>query len=82
MTWLAVVGDGLPDVLAEGAAIGMLAAAKSDAATGCLGMRIPTLDRPAVTLEARLDLEAMGRTNVSGPGHNDLASNKEGGDKD
>jgi hypothetical protein len=67
-TCCAEVGDGRPDVFADGAASGTPAAAMSARATGWAGMRTAMVARPAVTAGATSGL--AGSSSVSGPGQN------------
>ena len=72
MTCCAVVVDGLPEVLADGAASGTPAARIIACAIGCTGKRIPTVfNPPDVTIGI---LSCLGRMMVSGPGQNASAS--------
>ena len=74
ITWAAVVGLGLPDRLADGAASGRPLAVMSARATGCDGIRIATVPSPALTL-AGIRGE-RGKIMVSGPGQKASASRR------
>ena len=66
MTCAAVVVEGRPEVLAEGAAMGTPAARMTARAIGWEGRRMPTVSRPAETSTGmRSDL---GKMMVMGPG--------------
>ena len=65
-TCRAVVGLGLPERLALGAAMGRLQVLSSAAATGWEGMRTATVSSPAVTASGTAGLRGM--ISVSGPG--------------
>ena len=68
----AVVGEGLPEVLAEGAASGQPDSRMISLAMGWEGIRMPTVSSPAeVTAGIRSDFSI---TMVSGPGQNRSAS--------
>ena len=75
-TCCAVVGETWPNRLADGAAMPVpprsANAASNAFATGCAGMRRPTLSWPPVT--ASPTCAARGRISVSGPGQNAAAS--------
>ena len=65
-TEAAVVGLGRPEMLADGAAIGTPAARIIARATGCSGMRMPTVSRPPVMRSGTMALRR--RMSVMGPG--------------
>ncbi|EJW93136.1 hypothetical protein EVA_18757 [gut metagenome] len=67
-----MVGLGLPDRLADGAAKGSPLAVITACATGWLGIRMATVSRPAQTSSATL--EPRGIIMVRGPGQNAFAS--------
>ena len=77
-TWCAVVGLGLPERFALGAAIGSLQARRSAAATGCDGIRTATVGRLAATSSGMAGLR--GRISVSGPGQKASISFSASGD--
>lgn len=66
----AVVGEGLVEALAEGAASGRAASWTRLKASKDEGMRTATVEREAVTSGANGDGEGSGRRMVSGPGQN------------
>ena len=68
----AVVGLGLPDKLAEGAAIGLPLRRISSLAIRLLGKRIATVSSPPETTSGTCSV--FGRTIVNGPGQNSSAS--------
>ena len=68
----AVVGDGLPNMFADGAAIGTFAVSMNFSATAFDGMRIATVSRPVVTRSGTLS--DFFNTNVKGPGQKRAAS--------
>ncbi len=65
-TCSAVVGESWPKRLALGAAMGTPASRIKARASGCAGMRIPTVARPAVTMSGTCG--RLGSTSVRGPG--------------
>ena len=65
-TWDALVGLGLPDALALGAAMGRPAARISAMATGCEGKRTATVSSPPVTESGTISV--FGKIMVNGPG--------------
>ena len=67
-TCCAVVVDGRPDALADGAAMGTAASSISARATGCAGKRTATVSSPAETSSGTAPLFFI--TMVSGPGQN------------
>ncbi len=71
-TCSAVVGESWVKRLALGAATGTCAASISASATGCEGMRSPTVGRPAVTRSGTAG--CLRNTRVSGPGQKRWAS--------
>ena len=71
-TCSAVVGESWVKRLALGAATGTCAASISASATGCDGMRSPTVGRPAVTRSGTAG--CFRNTSVSGPGQKRWAS--------
>mmetsp|Transcript_19577 Transcript_19577/g.77994 ORF Transcript_19577/g.77994 Transcript_19577/m.77994 type:complete len:214 (+) Transcript_19577:2431-3072(+) len=83
MTCDARVGEGLPEELADGAAMGRPVAARREHATGCFGTRTATVSKPAVTSEEIFDVGCSvdkGRTRLRGPGQNFSASKSAGAD--
>src|ERR1022692_4400883 len=66
--WSAVVGEIPVKRFALGAATGTCAASISAKATGCAGIRTPTVGNPAVTMSGTSVV--LGTTRVSGPGQN------------
>ena len=78
-TWAAVVGETWPERLAEGATTGPPKARRMSRATGCAGIRIATVSRPAVARSATAQCSVFGSTSVSGPGQNASASARRGG---
>ena len=62
------MGDGLPEILAEGAQIGKLTADKNSKAIGWLGILTPTVSSPPVTLEGISFF--LDKINDKGPGEN------------
>ena len=71
-TSAAVVGLGLPERFAEGAASGTPVARMTASATGWLGIRTDAVSSPAHTESATVLLR--GSMSVSGPGQNASAS--------
>jgi hypothetical protein len=65
-TWSEAVGESSVKRLALGAAIGTRAARISSSATGCAGIRNPTVGSPAVTMSGSDG--PFGSTIVNGPG--------------
>ena len=65
-TCSAVTGESSVNRLALGAAMGNSAARRSSRATGCAGMRNPTVSSPAVTMPGIMS--RLRTTSVSGPG--------------
>jgi len=61
-----VVGLGRPERFADGAATGVSHASKNAWATGCRGMRTPTVSNPAVTSKGTA--ACFGTITVNGPG--------------
>ena len=71
-TWLAVVGEMEPEMLALGAARGTPAISSNLRVTNNLGMRSATLEAPAVTQSGTRSF--LSSTMVKGPGQNASAS--------
>ena len=69
-TWAAVVGEGLVDVFAEGAARGIWAVCIKAKARRDEGMRAPKVGRDALTWGASGDGVGRGSRMVSAPGQN------------
>ena len=69
-----LVGETWPERLADGATTGAPNALRIARATGCEGMRIAMVSRPAVASSATGQPAAFGSTRVSGPGQNASAS--------
>ena len=72
MTCSAQVGEGEPEILAEGAAIATPAAEIRALAIGCEGQRTATESSPPVTSSGTISF--LGIITVKGPGINALAS--------
>ena len=77
-TCSAVVGEGRPERLALGAAMGRRAASISARAAGCTGKRTATVSSPAVT--AMGTASDFGKISVMGPGHQASISARAAGD--
>ena len=75
-TCAAVVGEILPDGLAEGAAMGVLAACRSAVAVGLEGTRTARFAPPAVTSFEIGAPGFSGKTSVSAPGQKADASRR------
>ena len=72
ITCCADVGLGYPEILADGAAIGLPESSISLCITGCEGTRIPTVSRPPDVIIGILSF--LGRIIVRGPGQKCSAS--------
>ena len=73
-----MVGETWPDRLADGATTGPPKTRRISRATGCAGIRIATVSRPAVARSATVQSGVLGNTSVSGPGQKASASKSAG----
>lgn len=69
-TWAAVVGDGFPEALADGAASGSPDSEQRASAIGCSGSLAANVGCPAVTDGESREFGGSGSSIVSGPGQN------------
>ena len=69
-TWIGAVGDGSPEALADGAAIGTSARLNKSCATGCEGTRRAIVSSPALHSSDIPELDFNGRIKLIGPGQN------------